>query len=307
MESLEKQAERAHGLYVRPTGGAPPGVISIEGVRKRGQRGRLERVAPRLYRVPGSVPTARQRLRAAVLAAGPDAVASHFSAAALWKIPGFDESDMPIEVTRPRGRKHQGLVGRVHESRRLPDSHRRVVDGIAVTSPARTLFDLCGSRDCHPKRAERAIANALNAKLVRFGELETVLVQVGRRGRRGSALFRRILEAAGADDHRPTESELEALVLAVLKQAGLPLPECQVVVGGSEGPIGRVDFLYRPARLVIEGDSERFHASWLDGENDRRRDALLIAAGYQVIRVTWNQLRTEPDVFTAAVDAVLSR
>ena len=299
--SIESQAENRHGLVVGSDADALG--VSADRLRRRAKRGRLERLAVRTYRVPGSVPDWRQRLAAAVIAAGPGAAASHLSAAVLWEFPGF--TGEAIEVTRPRGRHHEGLIGKVHESRRFPGTHSRKVDGIAVTSVARTLFDLCGSRDVHPKKAERAISNALARRLVGFGQLEVMLAQMGRRGRRGSALFRKILDDHGAASHVPTESEIEDLVLAVLASAGLPAPDRQVVLGDDAAPIGRVDFLYRNVRLVIEADSRTFH-SWLDAENDRRRDALLMAAGYRVLRITWRSLREEPEVFVAAVRAILS-
>ena len=103
----------------------------------------------------------------------------------------------------------------------------------------------------------------------------------------------------------PTESELEGLVIAVLSAAGLPLPEKQRNVGGTTTPIGRVDFLYSAARLVIEADSKRHHASWLDQEADQRRDLQLTAAGFQIVRVSWHQLTENPDEFIAAVRAVV--
>lgn len=302
MTDVPRSAELTHGL-VHPDRLPVSRDRRYDAVESMARSGRLERLAPRTYRVVGSVPDWHQKLAAAVVAAGPGAAASHLSAAVLWGLPGF--AGEPIEVTRPRNRHHQGLIGRVHESRRFPEKHRREVDGIAVTSVARTLFDLCGSRDVHPKKAERAIFNALSRRLVGFGPLEIMLAEMGRRGRRGSALFRRILDDHGAAAHSPTESELEDLVLAVLGTAGLPLPERQLVIGGQDAPVGRVDFLYRRAGLVIEADSRTFH-SWLDAENDRRRDALLMAAGYRVLRVTWRALREEPEIFLAAVRAILS-
>jgi hypothetical protein len=300
MGQLERTAEVTKGLVVaRGSLG-----LAERSVRARGQSGRLERLAPRIYRIPGSVPGWHQQLLAAVLAAGPGACASHASAAQLWGLPGF--THQVIEVSRPRQRHHEGLLGTVHESRRLPESHRRVVDGIPATSPARTLFDLCGSRSVHPAKAERAIANALSHQLVRFGQLEVVLAEMGRRGRRGSALFRKVVDDLGGAGYAPTESDLEDLTLAVLRAAGLPDPECQVEVGDAEGPVRRVDFLYSQARLIIEGDGRVGHSSWLDMEADRRRDARLLGAGYRVLRVTWRTLREEPSVLTDAVRAILT-
>jgi very-short-patch-repair endonuclease len=87
----------------------------------------------------------------------------------------------------------------------------------------------------------------------------------------------------------------------------LELPVRQVTVGGTSAPDGRVDLVYRNARVVIEADSRRYHASWLATQADHRRDLKLAAAGYQVLRVNWWQLVHEPELFVAAVRAQLSR
>ncbi|MGH9263536.1 MAG: DUF559 domain-containing protein, partial [Acidimicrobiales bacterium] len=52
---------------------------------------------------------------------------------------------------------------------------------------------------------------------------------------------------------------------------------------------------------VIEADSRRHHSSWLDVEADHRRDLLLAAAGWRVIRVNWHQLLDEPELFVSAI------
>ncbi len=80
-----------------------------------------------------------------------------------------------------------------------------------------------------------------------------------------------------------------------------------MVLGGDSGIIGRVDFAYKDARLVLEADSRRHHSSWLDAQADRRRDAALLAAGWYVLRVTWDQLVRRPDEFVAAVRSALTR
>jgi very-short-patch-repair endonuclease len=85
------------------------------------------------------------------------------------------------------------------------------------------------------------------------------------------------------------------------------LPVRQVEVGGTTAPVGRIDFLYRAARLVIEADSKQYHGNWLATEADHRRDKLLIAAGYQVIRTNWHELIEEPELLVNAVRAVLQR
>jgi hypothetical protein len=129
-----------------------------------------------------------------------------------------------------------------------------------------------------------------------------MLAETGARGRDGTALLRRILDVR-TQEYIPPESELEALLDAVLSSAGLPLPTPQVSVGGTQTPIGRVDRVYREARVVIEADSRRYHSAWLDQQADHRRDLLLAAAGYRIVRVNWHQLIREPELLIRAVKA----
>lgn len=143
-------------------------------------------------------------------------------------------------------------------------------------------------------------------QLTTLSGLHLVLAEAGAHGRRGTALLRRLL-AARDGDFVPPESELEALLVSVLSGAGLLEPARQLRLGGEDVPLGRVDFAYREGRLVIEADSRRHHSSWLDQEADRRRDAALAAEGWQVLRVTWDQLTHRPDEVVAAVRGVLAR
>lgn len=299
MRELLKLAERQYSLVTR--GQALTCGISLGQLRSAIDCGLLIPVYRGVYRLAGAPFEWRQRVYALILAAGEDAVASHEAAAELRRWPGFTKH--AVDVVRPwkRNRKPGRLVG-LHESTFLPPHHATTVDGIPVTTVERTLFDLAAvlSR----KRLERVVANALNASHTTIAKLEKVFAETARRGRKGSKAMRRLLSDIG-QGYVPTESELEDLVVAVLEAAGLPLPKKQRNVGGSTTPIGRVDFLYATARLVIEADSKRYHSSWLDQLADQRRDLQLSAAGYQVIRVSWWQLTEHPEEFIAAVRAVV--
>jgi hypothetical protein len=298
MEQILRLAESQHSLVKR--GQALSCGMSSDQIDSLLSRGLLVRIYRGVYRVGGSVVTWRQKLLALVFAAGVCAAASHRAAAALWRLSGFPER---LEVVRPwkRNRKPGRLPG-LHESTFLPPEHITEIDGIPVTTIERTLFDLAGV--LKRKRLERAVADAVNARLTTVAKLEKVFAQTARRGRKGSKAMRRLLSDIG-QGYMPTESELEDLVVAVLDAAGLPLPEKQRNVGGTTTPIGRVDFLYKAARLVIEADSKRHHESWLDQLADGRRDLQLTAAGYQIIRVSWWQLTELPEEFVAAVRAVV--
>ena len=146
---------------------------------------------------------------------------------------------------------------------------------------------------------ERALDDAIVQRGLSTSELADVVATLGRRGRPGTTLMRRLMAERG-EGYVATESELEDLVRAVLERYGLPLPERQRVLG-DDHPVGRVDFVYLDARLVIEADSRRHHTALLDADQDRWRDLELTAAGFRVIRVTWHQLVHEPERFVAAL------
>ena len=178
-----------------------------------------------------------------------------------------------------------------------------MIDGIPVTCVERTVFDIAAHSG--ERRARQLVKRVVGRKLTTMPKHAAVLTELGRRGRAGTRMLRAVLGALAEEPL--TESELEDLVLAVLRATGVELPERQVEVGGTRAPIGRIDFLYRLARIVIEADSKRWHGDWVATEEDHRRDAKLTAAGYHVIRTNWGQLVDEPELFVNAVLGALER
>ena len=134
-----------------------------------------------------------------------------------------------------------------------------------TTRVARTLCDLAGV--LHPGRTERAIDNCLAMGIATPGTLQAAFSDLASRGRKGTAVMRRLL-ADRSDGYVPPASELEARFRDLVRDAGLPEPVRQLDVGDDEAWIGRVDVAYPPARLLIELDSRRHHSSKLDGEAD---------------------------------------
>ncbi len=264
--------------------------------------GLLERVAEGVYRIPGSPRTWEQRLCALVLASGPVAAASHRSAAALLGIPGFERRGL-VEVVTPRPRRHLDPPAVVHRWRVLPQTHVTIVDGIACTRVPRTLVDLAGV--LHPSRTERAVDNCLAMRIVTVVALRRVFDELAQRGRKGIAAMRSILDER-SDNFVPVESELEARFLGLIRAAGLPDPVRQLDVGDTTTWIGRVDFAYPAARLLIELDGSRHHSSKLDLEADRTRDARLIQAGWRTVRFRWNDVTDRPERVLSTMDELLA-
>jgi very-short-patch-repair endonuclease len=86
-----------------------------------------------------------------------------------------------------------------------------------------------------------------------------------------------------------TRSVLEDTFLALLEQHALTRPEVNQRVAGYE-----VDMLWREQRLVAELDGRRYHEHARAFEHDRDKDATLVAAGFRVVRVTWQRLVNQP-------------
>jgi hypothetical protein len=227
----------------------------------------------------------RGRFQAAVLAYGPHAHLSHRSAAVFW---GLTETRPPLPEVTVAGaahRRQRGLI--VHRTRCLTDDDAAIVDGIPVTSVARTLVDLAGPLT--PTRLARAIEQADRTGLL---DLRAVVAAAERvSGRRNLARLRRVL--ATYDDAPPVRSEWERRFVDAVVAASLPRPQVNATVAGLE-----VDMLWPQWGLIVELDSRSYHADPRSFENDRLRDARLSRAGYRVLRVTYRR-------FTDDLEAVL--
>ncbi len=292
------EAMRFHGVFT--TEDLVRLGISDEVLSRRLSTGEWERAHRGVFNVCGHPRTFRQQLMAAVRFNGEGAVASHRAAATLWGLPGFGRHPV-VELSKPRGRSQRKAYGWVHGSLVLPETHVTTNDHIPVTEPARTVFDLAGT--AHPLRVARALDNALAMRLTSMARLRAVFADLAGQGRRGTVVMRELLEARGAGYLAPN-SELEALARRVLGAAGLPEPRFEANLGDDEW-VGRVDVLFEQARLVIELDSRRHHSVLSDHARDRRRDNRLMAAGWRVLRFTWEDLTERPAEVIAQVRAAL--
>ena len=228
---------------------------------------------------------------AAVLAAGPGAVLSHRSAAALWGI--WSSARTRIEVTAPRRlRRRSGIEA--HQVFLAADE-RMVVHGIPVTSISRTLLDLAAVAT--RRQTQRAMHEAEFLRLADALSLDDLVDR--HRGERGTATIRSILED-GRIGAGVTRSEFEDRFLAFLDARGLPRPEVNVLVQGIE-----VDCLWREQRVVVELDGHASHATRATFESDRARDRMLAVAGHSVVRVTWRHLHREADSLDDDLRALL--
>lgn len=82
-------------------------------------------------------------------------------------------------------------------------------------------------------------------------------------------------------------SPLETVVLQMLIDCGLPMPELQHRIFDEEGLVARPDFVYLEQGLVIEAHSRLWHEGKRVRDDDAARDARLRRAGFSVVYVTW--------------------
>jgi hypothetical protein len=217
--------------------------------------------------------------QAALLHVGRNAALATQSAATFWDLPGFRSE--PVELIRSRGDSTlRTPLCRVRTSTAFDDGHVSEVDGIRVTTPIRTVYDLAA--EIHPQRVARLLDTCHNRGLVSWPDLHRLVDDLGTRGLRGTTLMRE-LAAERPVGFRPPESRLEARVNEVLVRAGQRPMTPQVDLGDEDGWIGRVDLVHRPDRVALEVQSERFHGSLTDHRHDAVRIERLRAAGWIVI------------------------
>lgn len=248
----------------------------------------------------GRPPTSPNEHRmAAVLACGRGATLSHVAAAAHLGIRSSAAGE--IDVTSPTG-AGRGLVGiRAHRSRTLADQDIALVDRIPTTSCARTLLDLAEvlTRDALAK----AVDQAEILRILDLRELEDALAR--NPGRRGLLPLRALLSSLDPQS-KLTKNDFERRLLHLLKKASLPTPEPNATLY-LEGRTIHPDFLWRRERFVLETDGWHTHRTRQAFERDRAKDALLLRAGYRVLRITWRQLLNDPDQVAETVRRALSR
>lgn len=246
----------------------------------------------------GSPATSDRALMAAVLDASPGAAVAGSSAAAVWDAPGFRIE--PIHVVRHRGiSRRASPLATVHEVIDLLPHHIKLVRGIPVISPARTVCELAAV--VHPDHLARVLDRFWSQGLLDGATFDRTVRELAGRGRKGSTTLR-ALNAERGPAYRPAGSGQERRFEQILVRHGEPPMRRQVDVGGEEWT-GRVDYVDPDLPLIVEVQSERHHTALVDRAADARRLAALRAAGFHVIEVWDTQLWHEPASVVAAVRA----
>lgn len=307
---VAKLADSQHGAFSASQ--IPPSTHGI--LRTRTSAGRWRRVRRDIFVIAGAPDTWEQRLWIRLLMAGPGAVVGARSAAVLHGIRGLEPG--ALDIIQPEESAPFAKRNSLRRTNRLPDWQVTRARGFPVVTPERALFDIAGLTTIYRRRAMlpyvseydvgRLVDNAITQKLITVESMRRVHVALAGRGRPGSRLMREILEERGIG-HVPTESELEDAFIRLVKDFDLPLPRRQVTLGPASGAIGRVDFYYEEARLVVEADSHAFHSQRTQVLADHQRDMELLANGWQVLRVDWQQLTKDRTRVAQLLRRILDR
>ena len=280
-------------------------------LRDRVRRGDLTRLRRGGYVRPTAVtdatPEVRHRLAVELarpgLAAG---VVSHVSAAALWNLPLVGADLTRVHLTLPTATR-TGRIGpeRHDHTARLDLDEIAVVDGIRVTSAARTLVDL--ARSGAPSTAVVCADAALQRALITSDELATSVARA--KGRPGVNRARRTLSTADGRSESPGETLTRLAVRSVAEF------DLQVEITDENGHfVGRADLGVRGAGLLVEFDGRRkYVVDRRAGESiedavlaEKHREDRLRALGYGMVRVVWSDLRA-PEVLVDLVRRALER
>lgn len=172
-------------------------------------------------------------------------ILSHLTSASLLGL--VETEKFPIEVTTStHSLKAPSDRIVVHRVKRLEPRDCRVIYGIDITTPVRTIVDLAG---CLPQRRfEFVLDEARRRRLVAERPLREALDRLGRQGRPGVKLVRRILDAGELSLPVPG-SPFERGFIEFLDRRSLPEADRQFVIRDDRGQfVAQVDFAY-PATM----------------------------------------------------------
>ncbi len=281
-------ATRQHGVVTRAqllAAGCPARTVD-----RRVSMGRLLVLHRGVYQVgPIAQPAAAEM--AASLACGPNALVAFHNAAWIWKV--LPTRRGPVRVILTRGHRRRPDI-RVHRVGTVAQDERTVHARIALTTPARTLYDLAS--ELSARALEQAVAEAIALRLVTVAELTTMAER--HRGRAGAS---RLEAAVQGGPPARTRSSAEEAFLRLIRRAKVKAPLVNTIVARQE-----LDFYWPDERLAVEVDGRAYHSSPRAFKRDRRRDGALVEVGIRVLRITWDDIVGRPEALLVRLGRALA-
>lgn len=277
--------------------------VSRGAIDRRIRVGLLEPVCRGVYVVAALVNGSTALHRAATSV--PQSVIFRQTAGRVLSFPlGPTSTAGPVDVVTARrvGRRIDGV--RIHFTRRpLPSCDVVDIDGLPVTSPARTIVDLAAVTG--PGRMRYIIQTQVGDNYPTPEQLLACFDSVARRGVTGVVMLRRILVEFFDDDPLPL-SALEARVDGLLCANGITGFTPQFRPPWFDGHRGTVDFAHPELGIVLEADGRRWHRREHDMTVDRQRDRTAAAHGWVTVRVTWAEITERPAAVASDLISVMA-
>jgi hypothetical protein len=274
--------------------------LSDEQIANRLERRVLVRAHQGVYRHAAAPPTPNSRTLAAVLGCGSGAVASHRSAAQLHRlreVPGWRPE---VTLTGTRLPLLGGVT--VHRTDTLEPLDVTTADHIPVTTIPCTLLDLGAVVPLEV--VELAAQDAIIRGSISAVDLICMLERVGKRGRRGTAALRAVVQASLPQ--KGIASRLELDLQRLIEGCPVPPPELQheIIVAG--GQRLRLDKAWPEFRITIEADGRRWHSTRQEFERDMARSRAITAAGWRHYRYGWADVHQRGEAVKAEIMTILA-
>jgi hypothetical protein len=270
---------------------------SSDQIRHRVRRGAWTCIHPGVYLTHNGQLTFLARVWAALLHAGPPAMASHLTAGRLQGL--VDEDPARIQISVPHGHRAIPQPGmRIHHPRGWA-LRRQPAASIPQTRIEDTVLDLVGHA-ADPEEVVRWVLRACQRRLTTPARLRAALAQ-RRRQRHRSLVKELVAEAAGG-----VASSLERRYRRMVEAAhGLPKGERGGAWLSRDGRCRYFDVRYKRWRVRVELEGLAYHPddrSWVD----HTRDNQAVLMGDVVLRYGWRPVVTSSCDVAAQVAAVLT-
>lgn len=207
---------------------------------------------------------------AAWLACGPESVISHRTAADVHDL--LTSPRLEVTIPSQARRRRAGITVR---RRALHRQDITTVNGLGVTVWPLTVLDVAAVES--PKRLALALDRTVTLRIFDLNAMNDLLERHPRA--HGAPALRAAL-AVMTDDGERTASPAEVDVRWLVLTSDLPRPLVNAPVLGYVA-----DLLWPAQRFIVEVDSSRWHDGPFARRDDHRRQAVLEAAGYALIRV----------------------
>ncbi len=270
--------------------------MSRDQVRYRLRSGRWSNLLRGSYLVT-AMATIDDHLRAAI-ASLPGAVIAHESAAERHRLSYVQRGLATVLVHSQTTHEFPGvMVRRCHD---LNEDHVEVMDGLPVTTVARTIVDLAAILS--ERNVAALLDDAVAAKTTSVADVAAVASAVGRAGKPGTQAIRSLLEERIGPAKRGTRLEQKGNALLQIieehtAEIEYPIPW---------RPENRYDAAYPSHRLAIEWDSRRWHTQAAAFQRDRIRDREAILHGWRILRFTWEDVVRRPGDVVSTVRRALA-